>query len=286
MTDGGEIAMSKIMHSRVRPALNLPQWTRRAPGPDTAPMPARVARIAGNVPGISVAIVHHNPIAREGLGLLLSRQQDMLVVGTRRADQDSLGSPDIILLSLNARDTDAVRTVSAVVTAAPDAKVIVLAASTDLACVAQQGVFGFVLEEASSDELLRTIRSVARGIHVWPPSVAKPLFSHRSRDRSGRRAAADRATSRLTRREREVMMLIAEGLRTKDIAQKLGIASFTVRAHVRNIMEKLDMHTRLQIAAHVHHERLERPQTTPTPPADDEASGGVEAAPMLERCAM
>lgn len=277
--------MSKIMHSRVRPVFSLPQRTQAPHGPDMSRTTARVARIAGNVPGISVAIIHHNAIAREGLSLLLARQQDMQVVAACHSDQDSLGSPDIILLSLNARDTDATRTVTSLVESAPSTKIIVLAASPDLACMAQQGVFGFVLEEASSEELLRTIRSVARGIHVWPQSIAKPLFSQRSRDRIAQNAMAQRTKSRLTRREREVMGLIAEGMRTKEIAGKLGIAPFTVRAHVRNIMEKLDMHTRLQIAAHVHRERLQQPLGS-TAPVEGGAPGSIERTLVLERRAM
>src|SRR3981081_4081335 len=132
--------MSKIMHARVGGPLSLPQRTQGSPSPDPSTMMARVARIAGNVPGIAVAIIHHNPIAREGLSLLLSRQQDMQVVTACRGDRDSLGSPDIILLSLSARDTDATGTVTSLLEAAPAARVIVLAASPDLACVAQEGV--------------------------------------------------------------------------------------------------------------------------------------------------
>lgn len=277
--------MSMTMYARARAPFGLPQWTRRSQGADISPTTAGVARVAGNVRGISVAIIHHNPIAREGLSLMLSGQQDMEVVATCRGDGDSLGSPDVILLSLNTGDTDAIRTVTSLVAAAPAARIIVLAASTEVACVAQHGVFGFVLEQASPEELLRTIRSVARGIHVWPRSIAKPLFSQRSRNRIAHNATAGRTGSGLTRREREVMNLVAQGMRTREIAEKLGIAFFTVRSHVRNLMEKLDIHSRLQIAVQVHRQRVEQ-WSASAPPVDRRTIASVEQAPLLERRAM
>ena len=158
------------------------------------------------------------------------------------------------------------RQVGDVLAAAPNARVIVIGstnACTDLASLMQAGVYGFVLEDATSDELLRTIRSVASGNHVWPTAIANALFSQRAHE--GAREPARGAPARMTNREREVMSLIADGLRTREIAERLGVASFTVRAHVRNIMEKLDLHTRVQIAKYVFQERAG--ETPPVVPA-------------------
>jgi DNA-binding NarL/FixJ family response regulator len=285
------MTMGDIIHARTRSAIRFPERARRARGRDLPLATDEVAEIvAAIVPQISICIIHQNEIAREGLSLLLSRQSDMAVVASCGGDLGSArdSRPDIVLLALGAQDRDGMRHATSVLAAAPSARVIVigpLGACADLACLVQAGVFGFVLEDATAEELLRTVRSVASGTHVWPPSIAKTLFSQLSREGAHRDQSARGTGPRMTPREREVMALIADGLRTKEIAQQLGVASFTVRAHVRNIMEKLDMHTRLQIAAHVYRER-EGQSLASGPTLGGEARRVVARAPMLEQRAM
>jgi two-component system NarL family response regulator len=118
------------------------------------------------------------------------------------------------------------------------------------------GVSGFVLKEASFDEFVATIRSVAAGEKVLPPRLTESLFAQIARvamergDRQGEGEERTLEDVRMTRREREVIDLIGEGLSNKEIAQRLNIAAHTVKSHVRNVMEKLTLHTRLQIAAY------------------------------------
>jgi DNA-binding NarL/FixJ family response regulator len=281
--------MGDIIHARTRSAIRFPERARRARG-HPSPTDEIAEVVAAIVPRISICIIQQNEISREGLSLLLSRQSDMAVVASCGSDLASVrdSRPDIILLALGAQDRDGMRHATSVLAAAPSARMIVigpLSACADLACLVQAGVFGFVLEDATSEELLRTVRSVAGGTHVWPPSIAKTLFSQLSREGAHRDQSARGAGPRMTPREREVMALIADGLRTKEIAQQLGVASFTVRAHVRNIMEKLDMHTRLQIAAHVYREREGQSLVSPAP-LGGEASRVVPRTPMLEQRAM
>jgi DNA-binding NarL/FixJ family response regulator len=104
------------------------------------------------------------------------------------------------------------------------------------------------LKDASTKEFLGTIRSVANGIKVLPPQLIGSLFSHVIENalKKGNGKFADAV--RMTKREREIITLIADGLSNKEIAVTLNIAIHTVKSHIHNIMEKLALHTRLQIA--------------------------------------
>ncbi|HEY9225267.1 MAG TPA: response regulator transcription factor [Gemmatimonadaceae bacterium] len=138
----------------------------------------------------------------------------------------------------------------------PDTKIIVM----DLMPVHEEimefvnaGVSGFALKDATLDEFVATIRCVASGQKVLPPRMTGSLFSQIVNDAGehGRNGKADVVEDvRMTRREREVIELIGGGLSNKEIAQRLNIAAHTVKSHVRNVMEKLALHTRLQIAAY------------------------------------
>ncbi len=264
--------MGSIKHSRTRSAIRFPKRpARRSPARSLAPATEQPSEVVASIsPRISITIVHRNAIEREGLALLLSRQPDMRIAPAG----PGASSLDIVLLAISGNDRETLREASAVLVAAPDARVIVvgpLASCADLARQVQAEVFGFVLDDAGPEELLQTVRSVAAGTHVWPPVIAKSLFSQISRENAATLAAVI-ASAHITPREREVMELIADGLSTKEMARKLGVAGFTVRAHVRNLMEKLNIHTRLAIAALVHRERAG--QAEGTSPAMGELAAG------------
>ncbi len=112
------------------------------------------------------------------------------------------------------------------------------------------GVSGFVMKEATPDDLVNTIRSVANGAHVFPPQMTGTLFSQIAKHAAAKGPAETLDPALMTRREREVIHLIAQGLANKEIAARLNVATHTVKSHVRNIMEKLTLHTRLRIAAY------------------------------------
>ena len=116
----------------------------------------------------------------------------------------------------------------------------------------EAGASGFILKTATVDDFLATIRSVARGTKVLPPSLAGSLFSHviESAIRKGKGNLT--IAVRMTKREREIVLLIGEGLSNKEIAVRLAIAPYTVKNHVHNILEKLALHSRLQIAMYTH----------------------------------
>jgi DNA-binding NarL/FixJ family response regulator len=161
--------------------------------------------------------------------------------------------PRVVLLDLGLRSQNSLRLVQLITNQCPDIKTIVmdfLPSQTDVVEFVQAGVSGFLLKEASFDEFLKTIRLVAEGANILPQSLAGSLFSEIVAHAVATRKPLLISSVRLTRREREIVVLIADGLSNKEIAQRLNLATFTVKSHVHNILEKLALHTRVQVASY------------------------------------
>ena len=210
---------------------------------------------------ISVAVIEDNRLVREGLTALLNQLADLRVVaGGPSGDLTLLADakPHVILLDLGLRNGDSLRIAETVKRDFPGSKVVVmdlLPVHEEIVEFVNAGVSGFIMKDATLDDLASTIRSVARGINVLPPQMTATLFSEIARDAVARGRPEVLESVRMTPRERQVINLIAEGLANKEISTRLHIATHTVKSHVRNIMEKLTLHTRLQIAAFAHSDR-------------------------------
>jgi DNA-binding NarL/FixJ family response regulator len=208
---------------------------------------------------VSVALIEDNRLVREGITALLNQLPDVRVVASRGGGQDTEPlrkvNPRVVLLDLGLRGGDSLRVAQHVKSDLPDSKVIVmdlLPVHEDIVEFVHAGVSGFIMKDATIDDLVSTIRSVAEGAHVLPPQMTSSLFSQIAKDAVARGRPNVLTSVRMTLREREVINLIAEGLSNKEIASRLNIATHTVKSHVRNVMEKLTLHTRLQIAAYAH----------------------------------
>jgi DNA-binding NarL/FixJ family response regulator len=204
---------------------------------------------------IRVAVIDDNRLVREGLAAMLNRLANIRAVA--HADTTGVGHggtpPHVLLLDFGLGGDETSRITKALVHQAPDMKIIVM----DLSPVAEEifelvnaGVSGFVMKEASFEEFVATIYAVAAGEKVLPPRMTESLFAQIANEASGHGAHDALEDVRMTPRELEVIELIGEGLSNKEIAQRLNIAPHTVKSHVRNVMEKLTLHTRLQIAAY------------------------------------
>jgi DNA-binding NarL/FixJ family response regulator len=205
---------------------------------------------------ITVAIVDDNRLVREALASMLSRLPDLHVIATGVADAPFMAEvkPDVVLLDVGLGDEDSLGVAAALTKQAPGAKIILmdlLPINDDIVQFVNAGVSGFLLKDATFEEFVTTIRTVAAGGKVLPPSMTESLFSQIAMAAGTRGHAQVLEDVRMTRREREVIELIGEGLSNKEIAQRLNVAAHTVKSHVRNVMEKLALHTRLQIAAYV-----------------------------------
>ncbi len=213
-------------------------------------------RLVAHESAITIAIVRSDAIIREGMTALLTRYDDFAVV----ASVNNLGAPalrestpDIILIDAQHSDLDCHHLAAALASSASRSRIIVTGVSTDLSNVlafVRAGVAGFVITDAAFSDLAVTIRSVANGAQVIPPALLETVF----RTEENAQPAAS-IFDLLTPREREVTILIAHGKCNKEIAAHIGISNYTVKSHVRNIMEKLGLHTRLQIAAKANQER-------------------------------
>jgi len=211
--------------------------------------------------GIAVALIEDNRLVREGITALLNQMPDFNVVAAGASVDAALlrdVTPHVVLLDLGLRNGDSLRMAERVKKEFPGAKVIVmdlLPVHEEIVEYVNAGVSGFIMKDASLEDLADTIRSVAGGVNVLPPQMTGSLFSQIARDAvtKGRPIALE--SVRMTPREREVIALISEGMSNKGIAKRLHISTHTVKSHVRNIMEKLTLHTRLQIASYAHGEK-------------------------------
>ena len=210
---------------------------------------------------IRLLLVEDNRLLREGLTAMLNEQPDLNVVAFFGNGKEAVLKatrelkPQIVLLDLGLKGQNSFRLVESVKKGYPEVNVIVmdlLPVQADMIEYVKAGVSGFILKDATFDDFVETIRSVAAGKSVLPPSLTGSLFSQIIEKAAGEDTARLIESARMTIREREVISLIAEGLSNKEIAQRLNISTFTVKSHVHNILEKLALHTRLEVANYAH----------------------------------
>ncbi|MEA2705516.1 MAG: hypothetical protein QOH22_304 [Gemmatimonadaceae bacterium] len=207
---------------------------------------------------ITVAIIEDNRLVREGMADMLNELPDVKVVLAATSLESSMlkeTNPRVVLLDVGLQDRNSLRLAETVKKEMAEARVIVmdlLPVHEEIAEFVNAGVAGFILKDATFEDFVGTIRSVAEGARVLPATMTGTLFSQIAKVAVSRGREAALAAVRMTQREGEVIALIAVGLSNKEIAQRLGIATDTVKSHVRNIMEKLALHSRLQIAAYAH----------------------------------
>ncbi|TVR51651.1 MAG: response regulator [Gemmatimonadales bacterium] len=241
------------------PAHGRPEVDQRPEGTGTETTPFETlesAPIQGEV--IRVALIEDNRLVREALVSILNRAPDIQAVAEAPSGYEVLlkDGPHVVLLDLGFESGDSLRVAQSVLEDSPEVRVIVmdlLPELDDLQEFVSAGVSGFILKDAPLDVVLTTIRSVASGLKVLPDALTVTLFSEIAREvvASGG-GSMDHEEVRLTPREREVIDLIADGLSNKAIGKELHISVHTVKSHLRNIMEKLTLNSRLQIASYVH----------------------------------
>jgi DNA-binding NarL/FixJ family response regulator len=231
------------------------------PAPTTKKRPGKRLALRTQTRALPVVLIDDNRLLRDGLSSLLSAQ-GLSVVATARSGSEALREvarvkPQLVLLDSALGDREGPRFVLEMRQAFPEIKLIVmglLPAHDDFVDFIKAGVRGFILKDATIEVFVATIMAVADGASVLPPLLAGTLFTHvaaqaRARGRRGAKAAV-----RMTVREREVIASIADGMGNKEIADRLHIATHTVKSHVHNILEKLALHTRLEVAAYAHEE--------------------------------
>lgn len=197
---------------------------------------------------------------REGLEAMIRTRQGFEILASSSDAETALRTvrearPDVVLVDFGLEDHDSLTLTATVRTEVPEVRIIVmgiLPLQEDVANFVQAGARGFIMKDASFDEFFATIRAVAQGAEVLPPALTNTLFSQIARGTVSGNSASLLESVRLTGRERQVVELLGEGLSNKEIAGRLQIAVHTVKSHVHNVLEKLALRSRLEVAAYTH----------------------------------
>ena len=202
---------------------------------------------------ITVAMVEDHQILVDSLSLMLRYEPDIEFIGSAGSLEQGRNliketEPDVLLLDVGLPDGSGLDLIPEVNQSCPDSNIVVLTSLTDettLMRVVDSGISGFVSKDSQLSDLLITIRKAADGEIVMPTSLLVGLLMRMPRDK----AAAyqdDKGWERLTVREQEVLERLASGKSGDEIAEELHIAPLTVRTHIRNLMSKMGVHSRLE----------------------------------------
>jgi two-component system NarL family response regulator len=225
----------------------------------TGPLPA-----AGPGEPIRVLVVDDHALFRRGLQMVLEQEEDIEVVGeagdgAEAVERATDAVPDIVLMDVRMPKRGGIDACTAIKDAVPSAKIIMLTISdeeADLYDAIKAGASGYLLKEISIEEVAAAIRAVNEGQSLISPSMASKLLTEFA---SMIKRTDDRQqvpTPRLTDREMEVLKLVAKGLNNRDIAKQLFISENTVKNHIRNILEKLQLHSRMEAVVYAVREKL------------------------------
>ena len=188
---------------------------------------------------IRILCVDDHRIVREGIASLIDRQPDMRVVASAASGEEAIDlffehQPDITLMDLQLGVMDGITAIKIIRRRAPEARIVVLTmrrGDDDIHRALEAGASTYLMKDMISDDLIRVLREVQNGAHPMPADVEARL--------------AERATrATLTNREVQVVELVAQGMRNKEIGVSLGITETTVQVHVKNILAKLKVQDR------------------------------------------
>lgn len=213
---------------------------------------------------IRVIIVDDHALFRRGLQMVLEVEEDIDVVGEAGDGSEALSKaeetvPDVVLMDVRMPKRSGLEATRAIKEILPNTKILMLTISdeeADLYEAIKAGASGYLLKEISIEEVANAVRAVNAGQSLISPSMASKLLNEfasmvkRSDERAGVPAP------RLTERELQVLKLVARGYNNRDIAKELFISENTVKNHVRNILEKLHLHSRMEAVVYAVRERL------------------------------
>jgi len=211
---------------------------------------------------VRVLVVDDQELFRRGLTMLLAAEDGIEVVGEAGdgVEVTSLAesaAPDVVLLDVRMPKRSGIEACLAIKEAVPSAKIIMLTVSdeeADLYEAVKSGASGYLLKDSSIEEVAQAVRVVADGQSLISPSMAIKLIDEFKQMSKPEKASGPGL--RLTERELDVLRLVAQGHSNKEIAARLYISENTVKNHVRNMLEKLQLHSRMEAVMYAVRENL------------------------------
>ena len=252
--------------------ISLDLGTRHVqPDPDQGPWPVRAMMLCvpdvespaptGREP-VRVLVVDDQELFRRGLTMLLAVEPGIEVVGEAGDGVEGTAlaesaAPDVVLLDVRMPKRSGIEACLAIKEAVPSAKIIMLTVSdeeADLYEAVKSGASGYLLKDSSIEEVAQAVRVVADGQSLISPSMAIKLIDEFKQMSQARGTAGPGL--RLTERELDVLRLVAQGHSNREIAARLYISENTVKNHVRNMLEKLQLHSRMEAVMYAVRENL------------------------------
>ncbi|MCX6168405.1 MAG: response regulator transcription factor [Ignavibacteriales bacterium] len=205
---------------------------------------------------IRLLLIEDNRLLRNGILTILKPHNDIIIISASGDGKTTLAKikqlkPNVVLLDLGLRSQNSLHVVEIVKKDFPQAKIIIMdlaPVQADILQYVRAGANGFILKDASLNDLLITIRTVADGSTVLPPLLVDSLFSQIVDNAVREGKTKLKGAVQMTKREQEVIALLGEGMSNREIGHKIHVSTYTVKSHIHNIMEKLALHTRLEIA--------------------------------------
>ena len=203
----------------------------------------------------TILIIDDHPLFREGVKSLLAKQPIYEVAGEASSGEEGLRKakeirPDLVIMDIGLPDVSGIDITRSIREILAETRVVILSMHLKIEYITkafQAGATGYITKESATERLLECLESVSKGEYFMDPSLAHEVVESLMRSEKKELKSADASYASLTRREKQVMCLLAEGLSTTEIAEKLFISRKTVENHRSNILSKLDLHSTVEL---------------------------------------
>jgi two-component system NarL family response regulator len=211
-----------------------------------------------------VLVADDHALYRRGLEMVLGQEEGIEIVGEASDGAEAIRRveellPDVVLMDIRMPRRSGIEACTAIKDVVPSTKIVILTISdeeSDLYEAVRAGANGYLLKDVPGEEIAAGIRAVAEGQSLISPSMASKLLSEFATMIKKSEERPQMPVPRLTERELEVLKLVARGMANRDIAKDLFISENTVKNHVRNILEKLQLHSRMEAVVYAVREKI------------------------------